>query len=604
MLQIRNVAIIAHVDHGKTTLVDALLRQAGTFRDHEVLQDRVMDNMDLEKERGITISAKNASMVFQDVRINLVDTPGHADFGGEVERGLSMVDGAILLVDAAEGCLPQTRFVLDKAFKQGLGIIVIINKVDRPDARINEVETAIHDLFLELARDESQLNFVTLFASGRQGWCSLKREERGTDLLPLFDAIINHLPPPRIGAADAPARVLVSNIAYNPFLGRIAVGRIDRGTIQRNQNVVVLGPDGRQQTARLTALRAFRGLVETDLEQLGPGDIAIMATGIDDLFIGDTIAAIEAPDPLPRLTVDPATVSVEISVNTSANAGREGNYLTSRKLHEWLHRETLVNVAIELNETESSEVFMLKARGELQISIILEKIRREGGECMVGRPRILTRTIDGVVSEPVELVVVDVPESFVGVVTESLSRRRGRLKGIHPFGDGRSRLEFSIPSRGLLGYRSEFLTQTRGEGLMSSLLEGWLPQGTPPPRRANGAIIADRGGVASEYALYNIESRGILFITGGTPVYEGMVVGEHNRDNDLNVNVTREKQLTNFRSAGRDESTKLRPISPQTLEKALDWIDDDEWIEVTPVSIRIRKRILESNRRSVIRNPN
>jgi GTP-binding protein len=599
---IRNIAIIAHVDHGKTTLVDGMLRQSGTFAAHQHIQERVMDSMDLERERGITIAAKNASMIYKNCRINIVDTPGHADFGGEVERSLSMVDGAILLVDAAEGCLPQTRFVLQKALARDLHMIVVINKIDRPDARVKEVEEEIHDLFLDLSTEDHHLDFPTLYASGRQGWASKSLDVRTESLRDLFDTVLDHVPQPNVGSATDPLQLLVSNIAYNPYVGRLAIGRIQRGTIKPNTDITLMKTGGMTVTGKVVSVRAYRGLEQTELPGVHAGDIAIVAIGATEINIGDTIVDPTAQEALPRIEVDPPTVSVEVSVNTSPFAGKEGQYLTSRKLLEFLQREALYNVSLGFEETSSPEVFIFKARGELQVSIVMEKLRREGGECMVGRPRVILREIDGVLCEPIEHVVIDTPDVSIGIITEKLAVRKGRMTNMHAFPNGRSRVEFDVPSRGMLGYRNQFLTDTRGEGLMSSYLKGYEPAKTAFVNRKNGAMVADRPGRATEYALHNLEDRGRLFIRENEDVYEGMIVGEHARDNDLNVDAAREKKLTNIRAAGMDESTKLVAITKPSFETALEWVDDDEWIEVTPKNIRMRKRVLASNMRSVKRN--
>ncbi len=598
----RNIAIIAHVDHGKTTLVDGMLRQSGTFAAHQHIQERVMDSMDLERERGITISAKNASMIYNGHRINIVDTPGHADFGGEVERSLSMVDGAILLVDAAEGCLPQTRFVLQKALARNLFMIVVVNKVDRPDARVKEVEEEIHDLFLDLSTEDHHLDFPTLFASGRQGWASVDLAKRTEDLRDLFDTVLKHVPPPNVQSQTEPLQMLVSNIAYNPYVGRLAIGRIQRGTIRANTDVSVMKAGNVAVPGKVVSVRAYRGLEQTELPEVSAGDIAIVAIGANEISIGDTIVDSVQQEALPRIEVDPPTVSVEISVNTSPFAGREGQFLTSRNLLEFLQREALYNVSLGFEETATPEVFIFKARGELQVAIVVEKLRREGGECMVGRPRVILKEIDGVLMEPVEHVVIDTPDVSIGIITEKLANRKGRMTNMHAFPNNRSRVEFDVPSRGMLGYRNQFLTDTRGEGLMSSYLSGYEPAKSAFVNRKNGAMIADRNGRATEYALHKLEERGRLFIRENEECYEGMVVGEHARDNDLNVDATREKKLTNIRSAGMDESTKLVAITKPSFEAALEWVDDDEWIEVTPKNIRIRKRVLASNMRSVKRN--
>ena len=582
--KIRNVAIIAHVDHGKTTLVDGLLRQSGTFSAHAAAVERVMDNMDLEKERGITIAAKNCSLMYKDYKINLVDTPGHSDFGGEVERSLMMVDGAVLLVDASEGPLPQTRFVLQKALQRNISMILMINKVDRADARIAEVEDMVSDLFLEFSADSSQLDFPILYASGRDGWCSRSSTEKGGTLEPLFEIITEHIPPPPV-KPEGEAKFLINNLSYNSYLGRLAIGRIEEGTFRKNQPAVII-KENQINPVKIINLRCYQGLAQQEVEELSAGDIAIIACGTEDLTIGDTIGESATTQPLPRIVVDPPTVTVEVSVNTSPLSGKEGKYFTSRNLHDFLIKEGQHNVSLRIGETEQPEVFALSARGELQIAIVIENLRRLGGECMVGRPRVILQ--DG--QEPIERVVLDIPEGAVGVVTEKLSLRKGKMTSMEPFSSGRMRLEFRIPTRGLLGYRSAFMTDTKGEGLMSSYFECFEAYHGDFPTRINGALISDRTGNTTIYALGTLEERGKLFIVPGEVVYEGMVIGEHNRENDLHVNTCREKKLTNMRSAGTDENIKLTPIQKFTLERALDWIADNEWIEVTPKSIRIRKK--------------
>ncbi len=597
---IRNIAIIAHVDHGKTTLVDKLLQQSGTFAAHQSISERVMDSMDLEKERGITIAAKNASMLYGNTRINIVDTPGHADFGGEVERTLMMVDGAILLVDAAEGPLPQTRFVLQKALQRNLRMILVINKVDRPDARADEVTELVQDLFLELSTEDHHLDFPVLYASGRNGWASKEKDIQKENLKDLFDTIIEHVSPPNVNLGGS-AQMLINNLSYNSFLGRLAIGRVERGTLTAGQNIVLIDKDQKQSSAKIVKIRSYRGLEQVDVNSVSAGDIAIVATGLTELAIGDTITDSQSPEALPRIEVDPPTVAVEVSVNTSPMAGREGTYLTSNKLHEFLTKEAMNNVALRIEQTESPEVFLLKARGELQVAIVMENLRRSGGECMVARPKVITKIVDGKEMEPVERVVLDVPDNSVGAVTEKLSIRKGRLENLQSFNNGRTRIEFSIPTRGLLGYRSTYLTDTKGEGLMSSYFEGWETSRGTFLSRINGSLIADRPGKTTEYALSGLEDRGRLFVLAGEEVYEGMVIGEHSRDSNLDVNAVREKKLTNMRAAGSDDSTKLSPITKMSLEVSLDWIEDDDWIEITPKSIRVRKKILAANQRSVTR---
>jgi len=597
---IRNIAIIAHVDHGKTTLVDKLLEQSGTFAAHQALVERVMDSMDLERERGITIKAKNASMTYKDTRINIVDTPGHADFGGEVERTLMMVDGAILLVDAAEGPLPQTRFVLQKALARNLKMILVINKVDRGDARIEEVENLVQDLFMELSTEEDHLDFPILYASGRNGWASTTATEQKSDLKDLFETIVSHVPAPHVNI-DGPAQLLINNLGYSNFLGRLAIGRIERGTLTTNQSIVIIDKNQKLKPAKVVKIRSYLGLEQVDVDTISAGDIAIIATGLADMEIGDTISDVSSPEILPRIEVDPPTVSVEVSVNTSPMAGKEGHYLTSAKLGEFLSKEALNNVALRIENSDTPEVFFLKARGELQVAIVMENMRRSGGECMVGRPKVISKMIDNVEHEPIEHLVLDVPDQSVGIVTEKLSIRKGILSNMQAFNNGRTRIEFSIPTRGLLGYRSTFLTDTKGEGLMSSYFAGWEAKRGLFLSRANGALIADRPGKTTEYALTGLESRGRLFVTAGEDVYEGMVIGEHSRDSNLDVNAVREKKLTNMRASGTDDSTKLSPITKMSLETALDWTEDDEWIEITPKNIRVRKRTLPANKRSVSR---
>ncbi len=597
---IRNIAIIAHVDHGKTTLVDKLLEQSGTFAAHHALVERVMDSMDLERERGITIKAKNASMVYKDTRINIVDTPGHADFGGEVERTLMMVEGAILLVDAAEGPLPQTRFVLQKALARNLKMILVINKVDRSDARVEEVVNLVQDLFLELSTEEEHLDFPILYASGRNGWANRNEPVQTETLQDLFDVVVETVPAPSVNV-DGPAQMVINNLGYSNFLGRLAIGRLERGTLTTNQSIVLIDKNKKLVPAKVVKIRTYRGLDQVDVESICAGDIAIIATGLSDMEIGDTLSDAASPEALPRIEVDPPTVSVEVSVNTSPLAGREGKYLTSAKLGEFLFKEALNNVALKVENSDTPEVFFLKARGELQIAIVMENLRRAGGECMVARPKVITKKIDDVVHEPIEHLVLDVPDFSVGIVTEKLSIRKGLLTNMETFNNGRTRIEFSMPTRGLLGYRSTFLTDTKGEGLISSYFAGWEARRGLFLSRTNGALIADRSGKTTEYALVGLEDRGTLFVKAAEEVYEGMVIGEHNRDSNLDVNAVREKKLTNMRSSGTDESTKLTAITRMSLETCLDWVEDDEWIEITPNNIRVRKRVLPANQRSVTR---
>ncbi|MFO7156198.1 MAG: translational GTPase TypA [Pseudomonadota bacterium] len=592
---LRNIAIIAHVDHGKTTLVDHMLRQAGIFRANEVVAERVMDSNDLEREKGITILAKVTSVTYQGVRINILDTPGHADFGGEVERALRMVDGVVLLCDAAEGPLPQTRFVLGKAMGLGLPVIVVINKIDRADARPHEVLDEVLSLLIDLGADDDQLDCPVIYAIGKEGKATTDLSVPGTDLRPLFDAILAHIPPPREEEGER-FRMLVNNLDYDDFVGRLVIGRIHTGRVRTGQTVAVLREDGQVGSARVTALYGFEGLRRVELPEAGPGEIVMLA-GVEEVAIGDTLADPEDPRPLPRLQVDEPTMTMIFRVNDGPFAGREGKYVTSRVLRERLFKEAYRNPAIRVLSTDSPDAFEVQGRGELQFAIIIETLRREGFELIASNPSPITREIDGVLHEPLERVVADVPEGAVGAVTERLGPRKGRLVDMQPAGSGRVRLQFLVPSRGLVGFRSEFLTVTRGEGIFSSQFEGWTPWMGPITKRASGAIIADREGETVAYALFQIQDRGTLFFGPNVPVYAGMVVGEHNHPHDLEVNVCRQKKFTNIRAANRDENVILTPPRVMTLERALEWIDEDELVEVTPKSIRIRKRELDSNLR-------
>lgn len=598
-MTIRNIAIIAHVDHGKTTLIDGLFKQAGLFASHQQVQDRVMDSGELERERGITITAKNASFTWKDTKINIVDTPGHADFGGEVERALFMVDGALLLVDAAEGPLPQTRFVLRKALERNIKIIVVINKVDRSDARIDEIEEKVLELFYDLALDENQVNYKTFYASARQGWASREKNVTKPDFSELLDAIVSEVPAPRVDP-NGPFKMLVTNRTYSPFLGQIAVGRIESGKVKNSERVVLLGENGSSTPFKISSLECYSGLGTQPIEELSAGSIALVA-GAELPKIGDTIT-LEGETALPRLKVDPPAVSVRISVNTSPFAGKEGEYATSRKLEELLHRATLANVALSFEQTESPEVFMLKGRGELQIVVLLEELRRQGYEMMVARPEIIPVDIDGQQMEPEENMVIDIPQDMVGTVTELLSKRGGRMEMMEPMeASGRVRLEFSIPTRGLIGIRSHLLTQSKGEAIFASSFKRYIPYQGKRFSRTNGALVNDRDGATVEYGLFHLQDRGRFFVKEGVPVYEGMIFGEHNRTQDLNCNPTKEKKLTNMRASGKDESTKLSPVKPLDLDAALEWIDDDEWVEITPKTIRVRKAELRTNMRKITR---
>jgi GTP-binding protein len=591
----RNVAIIAHVDHGKTTLVDALLHQSGTFRANERVAERAMDNTDLERERGITILAKNTAVHYHDHLINIVDTPGHADFGGEVERTLSMVDGVMLLVDASEGPLPQTRFVLRKALERRLPPIVVVNKIDRPDARAQEVLNEIYDLFIDLDATEEQLEFPVLYTNARAGTASREAGAAGADLRPLFDAIVEHVPPPR-GNPDAPLQLLVANLDSSDYVGRIAIGRIFNGRVRIGDPVAVCKLDTAVQETKVTKLYAFDGLKRVDINEAAAGDIVCLA-GIEDITIGETIADVEHRIPIPPIAIDEPTVSMIFGVNTSPMAGREGQYVTSRQLRDRLDRELLGNVSIRLEPTDSPEQVKIVGRGELQLSILIEMMRREGYELQVSRPDIVTKVIGGQTVEPVEELVIDVPEDHQGVVIAQVGERKGVMTKMVNNGSGRVRLEFRIPARGLIGFRSQFMTDTKGTGIMNHIFSSWEPWHGAIPSRATGALVADRPGPATAYAIYNLQERGEIFIEPGIQVYEGMITGENSRPNDLDVNVTKEKKQTNMRASTADEAIRLIPPRKLGLEQAIEFINDDELVEVTPSSIRLRKRILAANMR-------
>ena len=593
---LRNVAIIAHVDHGKTTLVDALFKQAGVFRADQQVDERVMDNMDLERERGITIAAKNCAVTWRGVKINIIDTPGHADFGGEVERSLSMATGAILLVDSSEGPLPQTRFVLRKTLEAGLPVVVVINKIDRKDARPQEVLNEIYDLFIDLDASEDQLEFPVLYAIGRKGVAMNALDDEQKDLTPLFEAILSHIPGP-VHDPDQPFQMLVADLDYSDYLGRLAVGRIMHGTVHAKDTLACIGEGGQARPLRATKIQVYDGLQLAEVEQAPPGDIVVMA-GIEDVTIGDTICTRENPRALPRIRVDEPTVAMRFGINTSPLAGREGKIVQSRAIHDRLIKETLRNVAIRVEDTADKDAFLVKGRGEFQMAILIETMRREGFELSVGRPQVILKKDEtGAVIEPVERLYVDCDETFMGVVTDKLAQRKGRLLNCVNNGTGRVRLEFSVPSRGLIGYRDEFLTDTKGTGIMNSYLEGYDRWRGDFPSRYTGSIVADRPGSAVAYALFNLEPRGVLFVEPGDPVYEGMIVGEHNRENDIDVNATKEKKLTNLRAAGKDENVILTPVKKMTLEHALHFVREDELVEVTPQSLRLRKLELSAQKR-------
>jgi GTP-binding protein len=593
--QRRNIAIIAHVDHGKTTLVDALLHQSGIFRANERVAERAMDNTDLERERGITILAKNTAVNYRDTLINIVDTPGHADFGGEVERTLAMVDGVLLLVDASEGPLPQTRFVLRKALERRLTPIVVINKIDRPDARIQEVLNEIYDLFIDLDAVEEQLEFPVLYTSARAGTASVSATAAGSDLRPLFDAIVEHVPPPKGNPASG-LQMLVANLDSSDYLGRIAVGRVFNGKVRIGDQIAVCKLDGGLQQTKVTKLFAFEGLKRIDIEEAAAGDIVCLA-GIEDITIGETITSVENPAPMPPIAVDEPTVSMIFGVNTSPMSGREGSFVTSRQIRDRLDRELLGNVSIKVEATDTPEQVKVLGRGELQLSILIEMMRREGYELQVSRPDIVTRQLVGSTVEPVEDLVIDVAEEFQGVVIAQVGMRRGTMTKMVNHGSGRIRMEFRIPARGLIGFRSQFLTETKGTGIMNHLFAGWEPWHGAIPTRPTGALVADRPGLATAYAIWNLQERGEIFIEPGSAVYEGMIIGENARANDLDVNVTKEKKQTNMRASTADEAVRLIPPRRLGLEQAIEFINDDELVEVTPQSIRLRKRVLAGNMR-------
>ena len=592
---IRNIAIIAHVDHGKTTLVDAMLRQSGVFRANQELVDRVMDSNDLERERGITILAKNTAVHYHDYKINIVDTPGHSDFGGEVERALKMVDGVMLLVDASEGPLPQTRYVLSKALEAKLPPILVINKIDRPDARAQEVLNEVYDLFIDLDAHEDQLEFPVLYTNAKQGTATTDLKDTGENLQPLFEAIVKTIPAPR-GDVDGPLQILVANLDYSDYLGRLAIARVFNGTLHNGDEASIAKLDKSFHKVKITKLFSFDGLKRVDIDQTELGDIVAVA-GVEGITIGETITNVENPSPLPHIAIDEPTIAMLFTVNTSPFAGREGQYVTSRNLRDRLDKELLTNVSITVQETESTDSFKVMGRGELQLSILLEMMRRESFELAVGKPEIVTKRIDGKLMEPVELLTVDIPQEFVGVVMEKLGMRKAEMRNMHDHGYGRVRLEFRVPSRGLIGLRSEMLTDTRGTIVMNSLFDGYTEWQGEIPHRLTGALVADRNGATTAYALYNLQERGELFIGPGVDVYEGMIVGENSRDNDLDVNAVREKKLTNMRSSTADDAIRLVPFRTLNLEQAIEFIADDELVEVTPKSLRLRKKILQSNRR-------
>ena len=592
---IRNIAIIAHVDHGKTTLVDAMLRQSGTFRENEQVRERVMDSMDLERERGITIIAKNTSVRYREVKINIVDTPGHADFGGEVERVLKMVDGVMLLVDAAEGCLPQTRFVLRKALEARLPAIAVVNKIDRADARPVEVVDEIYELFLDLDATDEQIDFPILYCVSRDGVAKKNLDDQSTNLQPLFEQIVQTIPSPRQQRSDS-LQLLVANLDYNDYVGRLAIGRIFSGEIKVGDQIAVAKPDGIILKTRVSQLYAFEGLKREPITSAGFGEIVALA-GIEDIQIGDTVTSPDNPHPLPAIAVDEPTIAMIFGVNNSPFAGREGRFVTSRQVKERLDKEILGNVAIRVEETDSPDQFKVSGRGELQLAILIEMMRREGYELQVSKPEAITRALNGRTLEPIEAVVVDCPDEFIGVVTEALGRRKGQMTRMVNHGTGRVRLEFEAPSRGLIGFRNEFLTETKGTGLLNTMFLRWGDWLGTMRGRATGSLVGDRTGETTTYALFNLQERGTLFIRPGSKVYEGMIIGENARPVDLDVNAIKEKKLTNMRASTADEAMRLVPVKDLSLEQALEFIADDELVEVTPDSIRLRKRILPANQR-------
>lgn len=593
--KIRNIAIIAHVDHGKTTLVDHLIKQAGTFRDNEHVEERLMDSMDLERERGITIAAKNASFTYKDIKVNIVDTPGHSDFGGEVERILNMVDGCILLCDSSEGPLPQTRFVLKKALEGGKKVIVCINKIDRADARIQEVHNELFDLFIDLDATEEQCDFHTIYAIAREGMATLDPNVNTGSLETLYDAIVDLIPPPTI-EENHPLQVMVSNISYNDYVGRLAIGRIKAGQIKVGDEVMCVQANG-QKKVKVSALFQYKVNSQVPVQEAGAGDIVVIA-GMEDFTIGDTITSSLDPRPLPRIRVEEPTVGMVFSVNNGPFAGLDGKNVTSRKIIERLERELLYNVAIRVEKTDSTDAFKVIGRGELQLGVLIEQMRRENFELLVSKPTVVFKEENGKKLEPMEHAVIDIEDQFVGAVTEKLGKRKGVMTNMVQKGSGRTRLEFRIPSRGLIGYRSDFLTDTRGTGLLNTQFDGWDDFRGEIEHRLNGAMISDRKGTATAYAIWNLQERGIMMVEHGDDVYEGMIVGEHAKENDLEVNITREKKLTNVRASGSDEAIRLVPVKKMTLERAMEWIKDSELIEVTPKNIRLRVRELDPHKRA------
>ena len=591
----RNIAIIAHVDHGKTTLVNGMLKQSGTFKAHQDVADRIMDSMDLEKERGITITAKNTAVFYNEIKINILDTPGHADFGGEVERSLNLVDGALLLVDASEGPLPQTRFVLKKALERELPIILVINKIDRSDARISEVVDEVYDLFIDLDASDKQIEFPIIYSNAKQGISFNNLDDKSTDLTSLFESIIANIKGPKISDNDTP-QFLITSLDYDSYVGQIAVGRLNNGALSMNKLYSLCTIDDNKANQKFSALYTFQGLNKMQVEEVEAGDIIAFA-GIEGISIGDTISDNENPKPLPRIKVDEPTVSMLFYVNDSPFSGKDGKFLTTRHISERLNKETLSNVAIQVIPTSRTNVFEVRGRGELQMAILIETMRREGFEFMVSKPQVITKKEGDKVLEPMEKVFLDVPEDNVGILTEKLSTRKGKMTNLQNNGTGRVNIEFSIPSRGLIGFRSQFMTDTKGAGIMNKLFDGYAPWFGPIPQRNSGAIVSDRNGKVTTYACVGMVDRGELFLDVGTDVYDGMIIGERNREGDLNVNITKEKKLTNMRAAGSDNTVTLRPPRNLSLDQYIEFIAEDELVEVTPINIRLRKMELDQNKR-------
>ena len=596
---IRNIAIIAHVDHGKTTLVDGLLRQGGTLKVHQDTEDRVMDSMDLEKERGITITAKNTAVVYDNIKINIMDTPGHADFGGEVERSLNLVDGALLLVDASEGPLPQTRFVLKKALGEKIPTILVINKIDRSDARISKVIDEVYDLFIDLGASDEQIEFPIIYANAKKGIAKNQINDNSEDLIPLFESIVNTIKGPKVLSSGTP-QFLITSLDYDPYVGQIAVGRLNNGNLRMNKSYSLCKEDSIRLNQKFSALYTFKGLNKIKVDEVEAGDIIAFA-GVEDISIGDTISDNEEPNPLPRIKVDDPTVSIFFYVNDSPFSGQDGKFLTTRHLSERLNREILSNVSLQVETTEKTNVFEVKGRGELQMAVLIETIRREGYEFMVSKPQVIVKLINNKKFEPMEKVFLDIPEEMVGPVTEKLSARKGKMTNLQNNGTGRINLEFLVPSRGLIGFRSQFMTDTKGAGLMNKLFDGYSPWLGSIPQRKSGALVSDRKGSVTTYACIGMADRGELFVSVGTDVYDGMIIGERNRDGDLNVNITREKKLTNMRASGSDNTVTLRPPKQLSLDQYIEFIAEDELVEVTPSNVRLRKIELNKTKRASLK---